>query len=362
VNIGLSAYYYMIMKDKSGPRGPRGERGDAGDPGKVGQCDVACRNSVCEKTVKEAIVQVLKDGEKRSGSLTDIGMSDLQNVYIKEKVKSMCQSPEFQQLAAYKGPTNLVNYLKNIWTEITKRLYDSGGITYFRTIGAENDWDWLDENPWNEFKKYDVYYWGMGKEYRPILTENCDTSKKMENPDNKKYPQVNNGLTSKQPGKIYTNPSKRDPKYSILSYINIPANINTGVSGDGVNSATFAYNKSNNTGVRMYNAFTFNPTKEIHDKYNTGTDNKRAKVVKPMSYMISSPLNPAACVGMNKSGATFYRTCDPWDKDQLFNLQFTGDSKSKMREFRIKHIQSGKEVKNNGGLTRSAVVGDTYRF
>ncbi len=364
VNIGLSAYYYVVMKDKTGPRGPRGERGDKGEPGKVGQCGVSCRNSVCETSIRDHIISILAAEEKKSGSVKDIGPSDLQNIYIKEKVKSMCQSPEFQQMSAIKGPVNLVNYMKTIWTDIIKRLYQSGGMTYFRTIGAENDWDWLDDNPWNEFKKYDVYYWGMGKDYRPILTENCNSGTEPGKPDNKRYPHVKNPMTSsaKSSDKVYRPPSKRDPKYSILSYISIPSGKQEGVAGDGLNPAVFAFNKSNNTGVRMYNAFTYKPTKEVTDKYYTAKDAKRAVAVKPMSYLISSQVNPTACVGMNKAGATFYRTCDPWDPEQIFTMKFTGEKDSKMREFRIKNMATGMEVKNNGNIVRRAQVGDTYKF
>jgi len=366
VNIALSAYYYMVMKDKTGPRGPRGERGDKGDSGKVGQCGVSCRNSVCETSLRDHIIGILAAEEKKAGSLQDIGPNDLQNVYLKEKVKSMCQSPEFQQLSAIKGPVNLVNYLKTIWTDIVKRLYQSGGMTYFQTIGAENDWDWLDDNPWNEFKKYDVYYWGMGKDYRPIITDKCDAGA-VPKPDNKKYPAVDNAMTTKKAKtggseSVFRPPSKRDPKYSILSYISVPSGKQEGVAGDGLNPAVFAFNKANNSGVRMYNAFTYKPGKQVLDKYNTGADSKRARVVKPMSYLISSQVNPAACVGMNKAGATFYRTCDPWDKEQIFTMKFTGDKGSKMREFRIQNMATGMEVRNNGNIVRRAQVGDVYRF
>lgn len=362
VNIGLSAYYYMVMKDKTGPRGPRGERGDKGDPGNIGQCTASCRNSVCETSLRDHIVSILQAEEKKAGSVKDIGNSDLQNIYIKEKVKSMCQSPEFQQLAAIKGPTNLVNYLKTIWSDIIKRLYSSGGMTYFRTIGAENDWDWMDDNPWNEFKKYDVYYWGMNKSYRPVLTDNCTTKADINAPDNKKYPFVDNNMTSNKPTKPYTPPKKRDPKYSILSYIGIPSGLQDGKSGDGINPPVFAFNKSNNSGIRMYNAFTYKPGKDVTDKYNTGKDSKRARVIKPMSYLISSQANPTACVGMNKAGATFYRTCDPWDKEQIFTMKFTGDKDSKMKEFRIQNMATGMEVKNNGNVVKRSQVGDVYSF
>ena len=89
----------------------------------------------------------------------------------------MCQSPQFKQLIPYKGANNLISYLKEIWSVIVESIYDSGGMNYFKTIGAENDWDWVENNPWNEFKKYDVYYWGLDKAYRPKVVEKCTGTK-----------------------------------------------------------------------------------------------------------------------------------------------------------------------------------------
>ena len=56
-------------------------------------------------------------------------------------------------------------------------LYEQGGLRYFQTIGAETEFEWLKENPFDEMKKYDVFYWGMGKQYRPQLVDKCYNSK-----------------------------------------------------------------------------------------------------------------------------------------------------------------------------------------
>ena len=88
----------------------------------------------------------------------------------------MCASDEFKQLAPYNGPLNLINYLKSIWEIWFDLLYDAGGIKYFQNIGAESEFDWLKENPFDELKKYDVFYWGMGKQYRPQIIDKCYNS------------------------------------------------------------------------------------------------------------------------------------------------------------------------------------------
>ena len=169
VNIVLVANYYLTMKNKDGPPGLVGPDGDQGEKGKTGLCDPGCRDSICETQLTELILNKLKDASK-TGDTSKIRFN---NAYIKSKVVQMCRSDEFKQLAPYNGPINLINYLKEIWTIWFDLIYEAGGLTYFQNIGAESDFDWLTTNPFNELKKYDVFYWGMGKQYRPQVSDKC---------------------------------------------------------------------------------------------------------------------------------------------------------------------------------------------
>ena len=106
----------------------------------------------------------------------------LNNVYIKQKIKSLCESPQFQELTPYKGADNLIKYLTEVWKIWIDLLYAAGGKTYFESIGAEMEWEWVDKNPFDEIKKYDVFYWGLDKDYWPEVIEQCnikDASGKM---------------------------------------------------------------------------------------------------------------------------------------------------------------------------------------
>ena len=176
VNIILVINYYISMRNRTGPPGKDGPIGDRGDKGATGLCDPACRDSICETQINDMIIQLLKD--KNNGA--DI---KLDNTYIKSKVNQICASDEFKQLAPYNGPQNLINYLKDIWTIWINNMYDSGGMTYFKNIAAEDEFDWLKENPFNDIKKYDVFYWGMGKQYRPQISEKCYSSTDGNTPD-----------------------------------------------------------------------------------------------------------------------------------------------------------------------------------
>jgi len=169
INIVLVSKYYLNLKDKKGPVGKKGKSGERGDKGNTGLCDPKCRDSICENSVNELIINELKDKNKG----VDIKIN---NIYIKSKIRQMCASDEFKQLAPYNGPLNLINYIKSIWELWFDLIYDAGGIKYFQNIGAESEFDWLKENPFDELKKYDVFYWGMGKQYRPQIIDKCYNS------------------------------------------------------------------------------------------------------------------------------------------------------------------------------------------
>lgn len=175
INITFVSYYYITMRNKTGQPGHQGQTGDRGEKGQAGLCKADCRNSICENALTDLVKQELKD--KNNGVNIN-----LENIYIKSKIKQMCDSPEFAQLAPYNGPINLINYIKDIWKIWIRLLYESGGPLYFQTIGAEDQFDWLNINPFDEIMKYDIFYWGMGKQYRPQIAEKCYSSKDGENP------------------------------------------------------------------------------------------------------------------------------------------------------------------------------------
>ena len=81
---------------------------------------------------------------------------EITNIYIKEKIKSMCHSQEFKELTPFRGPQKLIEYLKDIWMVWVDLIYNaSSGVKYFTTMGAENDFEWVKDNPFNEIKKYE---------------------------------------------------------------------------------------------------------------------------------------------------------------------------------------------------------------
>lgn len=165
INIILTFIYYQIMKKKKGAPGKRGPQGDEGEMGKPGTCEASCRDNICINAIKDDVRSKLK---QLSGK--DVSFN---NIYLHQKIKQMCGSPEFKQTAPFNGPTQLITYLGNIWKDWTELLYNAGGSRYFETLGAENQWEWVKNNPFDEMKKYDVFYWGMDKSYRPKQINEC---------------------------------------------------------------------------------------------------------------------------------------------------------------------------------------------
>ena len=165
LNVIATLVYYNIMKNKKGPRGKRGIQGDRGDSGDKGICSSDCKDQICVNNIKDAIRDKLRELEGKDVSID--------NVYINNKIKQICSSNEFKQVAPYNGPLTLINYLAEVWTDWTTLLHSAGSVRYFETIGAETEWEWVRDNPFDEMKKYDIFYWGLGKDYKPELVQSC---------------------------------------------------------------------------------------------------------------------------------------------------------------------------------------------
>ena len=172
INIILVGNYYLTMRNKTGPPGIQGPSGDRGEKGDAGKCNADCRDQYCINKLI-GIDGIIPTKLKNLNQGVNV---DLNNIYIKSKVAQMCSSDEFKQLAPYNGPSNLVKYLGNIWENWIELIYNAGGKLYFETIGAEDQFDWLSSSPFDEIRKYDVFYWGMGMQYRPKLVERCYAS------------------------------------------------------------------------------------------------------------------------------------------------------------------------------------------
>jgi hypothetical protein len=329
-NVGLSIYYYFQTRHKAGPRGNRGPRGDPGDPGSSGKCDPNCRNKICSESVLEQMTQQIRQlsGDARFQS------SDINNAYIRKTITRICGSPQFQQLAPLKGPAALIDYIKGIWRDITQRLYEEGGQRYFRTVGAEQAFDWQSgNNPWDEFKKYGIYYWGLDKSYRPTI----------------EYMNDKDGTVPRDPFVEMDDIENIDkPKASILGFIN-------------ADSEGEVYNiTKQRRGTYIMEASLAATNITIQQKYDGHTSSRPKEPVPTMTFMVKHPTQPDQCLEINGQ-VTKWRMCDPYTKQQRFSLEWSDVGK---REFRMK-AHNSKYLVGSGSkmqVVDGKSVGNIYSF
>lgn len=340
VNIGMSIYYYLTTKDKRGPRSPRGNRGDPGTSGPTGKCDPNCRERVCSDSVLEQMTQQIR---QLSGD-PSFQKSDIRNVYLLKTIRRICGSPQFKQLAPLKGPTALIEYIKGIWSEITRLLYEEGGQRYFKTVGAEQTFDWRNgKNPWSEFKKYGVYYWGLDKQYRPKVTFTDKTDGTVPSDAFEALMDSDNNNNNNNNGDNNSVPSS-----SILGFINADSN------GEIMNITT------GKPGTYIIEASMAKASQTVMQKYGGKADNSKSLHIPPMTYMVRHPSQPDRCLDVTNK-LLKWRLCDPYRKNQYFKIDWTDMSK---RQFRLK-AHNSKYLVGNGSkfqVVDTLSVGNEYRF
>jgi len=329
ITVIMSTVFYLTIKDKEGPQGPRGDRGDNGDKGESGICEEGCRNRICTKKVMEAINEEIN---KVAGyPAPEIRVK---NMYIKERVKQMCNSKEFKQLTPFRGPNDLIAYLKKIWTDWTGLIYRAGGRRYFESLGAENEFEWVKDNPFDEIKKYDVFYWGMGKTYRPEIIKKCekaqgrtnniqnsdDTGKQRGHPniekDDRSRQSVKVGKGWRKTGREQTNKSN---KYSILSYLNLipESEIRNQETNDKYKIKTTGHSEPNSYTVREYD-----PNTRTYDK----------------------------CLRVDSANRYYTVGCNPSSKEQQWTIEYTGNNN---KELKVKSKSSNQYLKPPTSINKS---------
>ena len=168
-----SVYFFGNIRKKTGPIGPKGETGKTGEMGEVGICKPNCRDNMCYK-------ELMKFSEDYLNKIypTDYKPIQISNKYWKDRITMICRSKEFTNLVILKGREKVIEYVQNILKTWLELIYKEGGRIYFESVGAENEFDWRVNNPWNEIKKYDMYYWNMSKIFRIREFQKCRPLKK----------------------------------------------------------------------------------------------------------------------------------------------------------------------------------------
>jgi len=192
-NTILNYFFYNNIGKKKGPLGDRGNPGPDGLEGPEGECEPNCKiQSILDVIMKKLNVDYNKILEKERGKKPDPPKS-INNTYIKNTLKRIVLSKQFKQVAQLKNDKQIEDYVAEIftrWLEILANADKSEGKKHFQDYleiyGEQVEWESMikpKSNPFHEIEKYDIFYWGLNKEFRPIKIDACfNKTEKPETP------------------------------------------------------------------------------------------------------------------------------------------------------------------------------------
>jgi hypothetical protein len=127
---------------------------------------------------------------KSNGSLRPFEINNTSLLYTANRI---CHSKEYKTISPLKngfvgveydknlsGPDNLINYIVNIWKEWLRLLFNAGGLEFLEDEYGDQDFEWITgrKNPFEEIEKYDIFFWGMTKDFKRLLRGICSDPNK----------------------------------------------------------------------------------------------------------------------------------------------------------------------------------------
>ncbi len=189
-NTILNYLFYNNIGQKKGPLGDKGNPGVDGDEGPEGECPSDCKlESILDVIMKKLNSDYNKILEKERGKKEDPPRT-INNQYIKNTLRRIITSKQFKQVAQLKNDKKIEDYVSEIftrWIEILAKADKSEGKKhlqdYLEIYGEQIEWETMIKpkyNPFHEIEKYDIFYWGLSKEFRPIKLDSCYDKKVKE--------------------------------------------------------------------------------------------------------------------------------------------------------------------------------------
>ena len=168
LNVFLLGYFWAVVHNKRGPTGLRGPIGERGQLGLKGKCEL----DLVEAYLIKELMQFIDDlyYAEKSKHILNQNTYTIPCSYVNNKIAVMAGSRQYKtiyknlyinyspklydtsnfntdtQQTDTKPIQSIISYLKNIWREWFNLIYESGGLNYFQTIGAETEFEWLKEN------------------------------------------------------------------------------------------------------------------------------------------------------------------------------------------------------------------------
>ena len=198
----LSHRYYKHALVKTAPIGDKGNRGDRGTIGDNKICKpLECQKDICYKRMMTFLTRIytnyLRAKAGPDGSSTDIGQ--FSNKFILNKVRQLCRSDQLTDMIKKKGADKAYLYVQNTWKKWLHIIlkYERGVEFLENEYLNDNDYDNLItdsdrlyanfnnitepgtpskgvESPFDEIKKFDMWYWGSTLKAMPKVVYKCD--------------------------------------------------------------------------------------------------------------------------------------------------------------------------------------------
>lgn len=184
-NTLINLYVYMTTKKRKGPIGEKGERGPDGDDGEEGNCDSNCK-------INLHLTTIMDDLNKHYNNILNLKIKKtetplkIENKYIKDTLRRICESKQFKELSQTQNVIRVIKYIIEIfkkWISLLANADKSEGKKHFKDYmeiyGEQVQWEFITNpknNPFNEIEKYDIFYWGLNKEFHPIKFKHCAAS------------------------------------------------------------------------------------------------------------------------------------------------------------------------------------------
>lgn len=186
INLCINFWTTYILKNKKGIPGPVGPDGDEGDKGSEAKCEIGCKNDVCYLTIMRKLEKtynsILEKVRVNDNNNDDNNKpKNINNRYIRETIKRICHSNQFKTTSQLQNGQGLLEYISDIFSNWIEELGKADKSenkqnlqNYLDTYGEEVEWETLitpDKNPFKEILKYDIYYWGLRKEFHPRMIQ-----------------------------------------------------------------------------------------------------------------------------------------------------------------------------------------------
>ena len=203
----LSKTFNKKLENKVGSYGDKGNRGLKGKKGKTSTCEGGCSDDLCYRKIMGNITKVYNEFCKRNVLEELPDNKFINNLFIKRKCRTMCNSEAFKNMMGLKGAKDTYDYLFEKWREWINIIlkYERGKEFIDSEHSTDNDFDYMitdndkkvvdgfnvddpgtpsggKESPFDEIKKYDIWYWGSPKAARPTFIESCTSVDKVPEP------------------------------------------------------------------------------------------------------------------------------------------------------------------------------------